>query len=52
MMSCKLTDEVNVSFNYFLTHAYQSNEIFIYVWNTDDEIFLENIATNIRITYF
>lgn len=49
MLDCKPTDQVYVNFEYFLSQAYKSNELFVYFWESDEVIFPENLGTNVRI---
>jgi len=49
MLNCKPKID---KFSYFLSHAYASDQIFVYFRNDDTGyIFLENVTTNVRITF-
>ena len=51
VMSCKIRDSP-VRFDYFLSHAYRANEVFVYFWENDaEQVFLENLSTNIRLSF-
>ena len=52
MVHWKVMDKDEFEYSFSLSHAYESNQIFVYIRNEEiGNIFLENLTTNVRLAF-